>query len=192
MAFSSFSSGHRGLLQLAGAWGVAAVVIVIGVARFEDIRTALGLRLEPEDFGVHAQSGSGKPKRRAESAGDKTVVIAASPNGHFETRAQVNGRTVEVMVDTGATMVALTHEDAAAAGIHPSASDFRFSVSTANGSARVAQVMLDQVSIGDITVRDIKAVVAQPGRLTMSLLGMTFLGELSKTEISRGQLTLQE
>ena len=65
-------------------------------------------------------------------------------------------------------------------------------VNTANGVARVAPVMLDQISIDDITIRNVRAVVAERGRLNQTLLGMTFLGQLSRAEMSRGILTLQE
>lgn len=189
MAFSKLSTGTRGLLQLAAAWGIGALVIVMGIAHFDEIRAGLGMRLEAEDFGVRA---SVQPDGKKNVGSDRTVAIAANHAGHFETRAKINGRTVNVMVDTGATMVALTFEDAATAGIHPSVNDFRQSVSTANGHARVAPVYLDQISIDDIIVRDVRAVVAEPGRLGVSLLGMSFLGQLAKFEFSRGQLLMQE
>lgn len=187
---SSFSSGHRGLLNLAAIWGASAVAVVLCITHFDTIRTALGLKLNPEDFGVHGAAATTSSKK--ESTGDKIVTIAANPSGHYETKAKINGRSVHVLVDTGATMVALTFDDAAAAGIHPSKSDYTHRVNTANGQGRVAPVHLDEVSIGDITVRDVRAVVAEPGRLSQSLLGMSFLGQLQKTEISRGVLTLQD
>ncbi len=186
---SSFSSGHRGLLHLAAIWGTSAVAVVLCITNFDAVRTTLGLKLEPEDFGVH---GAAATTSKNESTGDRIVTIAANPSGHYETRAKINGRSVHVLVDTGATMVALTFEDAAAAGIHPNRSDFTHRVNTANGQGRVAPVHLDEVSIGDIIVRDVRAVVAEPGRLGQSLLGMSFLGQLQKTEISRGVLTLQD
>lgn len=171
-------------------WLGGFITVVVCIVYFDEIRTVLGIRLTPEDFGLHATNA---PSRKAdETPGDKTVTIAANQAGHYETKVNINGRSVHVMVDTGATMVALSHEDAAAAGIHPSRSDFTQRVSTANGFSRVAPVMLDEVSIHDITVRDVRAVVAEPGRLQTSLLGMSFLSQLKKTEISRGVLTLQD
>ena len=79
------------------------------------------------------------------------------------------------MVDTGATMVALTYEDAERAGIRLKPSDFTRGVSTANGVTRVAPVTLERVSIGDITVRNVAASVSERGRLQTTLLGMSFL-----------------
>ena len=90
------------------------------------------------------------------------------------------------MVDTGASIVALTFEDAASAGIHVRDPEFTHRVSTANGVARVAMITLDSVAIDDIMVRNVRAAVAERGKLTKTLLGMSFLGQLSRTEMSRG------
>ena len=108
------------------------------------------------------------------------------------TEAQVNGRTIEVMVDTGASIVALTWEDAERAGIYVRPSEFTHRVNTANGTARVAPVTIEAISIGGITVRDVRAAVSEPGKLSGTLLGMTFLGRLSRAELRRGTLILEE
>jgi len=191
------SSGTKGLLHLAASWLAMVAVTAATILYFDDIRTLLGLKLEPGDLGIVAEAASDPGKGdevRGRSAGpaEGVVVIRAGRNGHFETRAYVNGRAVDVLVDTGATTVALTYEDARAAGIFPSEADFRHRVSTANGTARVALVTLDRVSIDGITVRDVRAVVAEPGRLETTLLGMSFLGQLRRAEMSRGVLTLEQ
>jgi aspartyl protease family protein len=126
----------------------------------------------------------------AESYGN--VTLRANDNGHFETTAEVNGRDVEVMVDTGATMVALTYEDAERAGIYLSPSDFTHSVSTANGTAKVAPIEIGSISIGNITVRNVSGAVSERGNLHKTLLGMTFLGRLSRVEMRRNDLVLYE
>src|SRR5690242_8652947 len=77
-----------------------------------------------------------------------TVSIPAGNYGHFETGAEINGRDVDVMVDTGASLVALTYEDAAKAGIYVSPSDFTHFAQTANGTARVAPITISKISIG--------------------------------------------
>jgi aspartyl protease family protein len=123
-----------------------------------------------------------------ESYGD--VTLQATDNGHFETTAEVNGRDVEVMVDTGATMVALTYEDAERAGIYLARSDFTHSVSTANGMAKVAPIEIGSISIGSITLRNVRGVVSERGNLHKTLLGMTFLGRLSRVEMRRNDLVL--
>lgn len=120
------------------------------------------------------------------------VTLRASDGGHFETTAEVNGRDVDVMVDTGATLVALTYEDAERAGIFLTPADFTHQVSTANGIAKVAPVELASVSIGGITVRNVRGAVSERGNLHKTLLGMTFLGRLSRVEMRRNDLVLHE
>lgn len=189
----AYSTGARNGLKLAAVWAGMLGALVLTFLHFGELRQALGLKLEPGDFGALVDAGDkGPPRGSASRAADRTVEIRASSNGHFHTTAYVNGRAVDVMVDTGATIVALTWEDAQRAGLFVKASDFRHKVSTANGTAKVAAVTLDLVSIGDITVRNVQAAVAEPGKLQTTLLGMTFLGELSRTEMSRGTLLLQQ
>lgn len=121
-----------------------------------------------------------------------TVELAASDNGHFFTPADVNGRSINVLVDTGATTVTLTYEDAEQAGIYLSPSDFTRTGRTANGTASFAPVRLATVAIGDITVRDVEAGVAEPGKLHVTLLGMSFISKLSRADIRDGRLILHE
>jgi aspartyl protease family protein len=89
-------------------------------------------------------------------------------------------------------VVALTADDADTAGIFVRDRDFTGRIQTANGSARVAPVVLDEVTIGDITVRDVRAVVSEPGALSVSLLGMTFLNQLDRVDMRSGKLILQD
>ena len=121
-----------------------------------------------------------------------TASIAASNYGHFETQADINGRTINVMVDTGATLVALTYDDAASLGIFVTPSDFTHQTQTANGVARVAPVTIARISIGDITVRNVRGIVSEQGKLAQTLLGMSFLGRLSRVEMRGRTLELQE
>ncbi len=188
----AFSSGTKSSMQLAIGWCVAAVMAAGVVTHFEEVRTALGLKLDIDAFEPVSQAYPARQQVAAAQRSDRTVEIRAGSGGHFETRAHINGRPVDVMVDTGATAVALTWEDARAAGIHLSDSDFRQRVSTANGTARVAAVMLDSISIEDITVRNVRAVVAEAGKLQTTLLGMSFLSRLGKAEMSRGTLILSQ
>lgn len=127
-----------------------------------------------------------------ENVNGSEVELKANPRGHFETSAEINGRSIEVMVDTGATMVALTAEDAERAGIYTSARDFTHSAHTANGTAKVAPVRISQISIGGITVRDVDGAVAETGKLNQSLLGMSFLKKLNGVEMRGKSLFLRE
>ncbi len=112
-----------------------------------------------------------------------TVTLQARGDGHFYAPVRLNGRPVETVVDTGATSVALSYEDAAAAGIYVGDSDFTLRTLTANGIARAAPVMIDRIELDGITVRNVRATVAEPGRLHITLLGMSFLGKLARFEM---------
>jgi aspartyl protease family protein len=120
----------------------------------------------------------------------RQMVLAADARGHFLATATVNGRAIDVVVDTGATYVALTSETAGRLGIYPARSEFNIPMSTANGSIGAAAVMLAEIRLGDITIRDVQATVMPPGVLPVNLLGMSFLGKLAKFQVSGGQLVL--
>jgi aspartyl protease family protein len=121
----------------------------------------------------------------------RTVTVAGDRRGHFLVETAVDGRRLSMLVDTGASVVALTAEDAAAAGLRPFPSDFTRRISTANGEVAVAAVRIRELRIGDIHVRNVEAVVMPAGRLGVSLLGMSFLRQLRSFDISDGRLTLR-
>ena len=87
-------------------------------------------------------------------ADSRSVIVSRDGRGHFQLNARVDGRRVSFMVDTGASVIALTADDAATLGIHPAASEFSALVSTANGTVKAAPIELDRVEIEDITVRN--------------------------------------
>ena len=190
----AWTSGNKQLLREAISWGVVAVVAVAAISHFETLKTGaeqmLGLPTASEV--AEARRTVRTPPAAKPVNRDSVVEIEAERNGHFNTEADINGRSIPVMIDTGATMVVLSYEDAERAGLMLTDKDFTRSVSTANGVARVAPVTLDRVSIGNITVRDVPAAVAESGRLGTSLLGMTFLSRLSRFDMRSGRLVLQE
>jgi aspartyl protease family protein len=120
------------------------------------------------------------------------ATLRADARGHFLGEAIVNGRQIDVMVDTGATSVALTDETAWRLGIRPPASAYSIPVSTANGTMLAAHVRLEEIRLGGVTVRDVEALVGKGDKLGVNLLGMSFLSRLSKFEMTSGQLVLTE
>ena len=116
--------------------------------------------------------------------------IAPDRFGQFQTTVEIDGERLPVLVDTGATFVALSAEDADRIGIRPLASDFRYVVETANGRASVAKVQLATVRLGGIEVHDVTALVGARGQLSQTLLGMSFLSRLSGVRIDHGRLAL--
>ena len=189
--------------SIVGSWIFAGCCMVGSVVYFNELkavgRWALGVPAidaakERSVSGrtVVAEPGQQSTPAFAESSGGGTVVLHSDRSGHFYTSALVNGRSIDVLVDTGATSVALTAEDAERAGIFVRPSDFTHRASTANGMARIAPVNIDQISIGGITVRNVKGAVLEQGKLSSTLLGMTCLGRLSRAEMRRGTLLLEE
>jgi aspartyl protease family protein len=125
------------------------------------------------------------------SPSSRSVTLRDDGSGHFRTDARVDGRRVEFLIDTGATAVVLRKSTAARLGIYPSASEYTARVTTANGEVRAAVVQLDAVEIGDITVRDVRALVQTDETIQMDLLGMTFLSRVRWT-YDRGKLVLEQ
>jgi aspartyl protease family protein len=166
---------------------------VIGVVYAAELK-ALGyqaLGITPPDVRLAAMSTSSPIPVANPAASGRQIELKASRNGHFMADAEVNGRRIEVMVDTGASIIALTYEDAETIGVAPSPRDFTHQVSTANGVARVAPVRLDRVMIGDILVRDVQAAVAERGKLNVTLLGNSFLSRVSY-RVANGRLILED
>jgi aspartyl protease family protein len=123
--------------------------------------------------------------------GEQAVRIRRRMDGHFIARTQINGATVGMLVDTGASTVVLTTADAQKAGIDLAQLAYTVPVQTANGAAFAAPVRLRRLAIGPIAVNNVDALVAQPGVLRESLLGMNFLRRLRSYEFSGEYLTLR-
>ena len=113
-------------------------------------------------------------------------------NGHFYFNTKMNGASVKVMVDTGATGVAINRSTARRMGIKLSNSDFKYKSQTANGIAYYASAKIDEIKIGRVVVYDVRAAVLKDSSLSETLLGMTFLRKLKKFEVSNGTLILTQ
>ena len=96
-----------------------------------------------------------------------------------------------MIVDTGASTVVLRPEDARKAGIQVGALDYSVPVETANGRAFAARVKLERVSLGELTLEKVEALVTRPGALQQSLLGMSFLSRLRSYEFSGNKLLMK-
>ncbi|MFC2979703.1 retropepsin-like aspartic protease family protein [Roseicyclus marinus] len=118
------------------------------------------------------------------------VVVPMDRDGHFYLTLDVNGVPVRFVVDTGASEMVLSGQDAARVGIAPDDLIFSGRAFTANGMVATAPVRLDRVDLGGIVDHDVRAVVNQ-GDLEESLLGMTYLNRFERLEISRGQMVLE-
>jgi len=104
----------------------------------------------------------------------------------------VAGEDRVILVDTGASVIALKSEDAAALGIRPVGRDYMGMVGTANGTVRVAPVELGTVEVDDLEVHNVAAVVMPSGALGENLLGLSFLRRLRRFEFADGKLVLEQ
>jgi aspartyl protease family protein len=158
-------------------WVVVGLLLVVGYSyRFElhDVADRVLAELVPG---------------RAISHG-RTVEVARTNAGDFAIQAQINGARVPMVLDTGASSVVLTRDDAKAAGLPIEVLNYTVNIDTANGRTRAAPVTIDRIAIGGLVERSIDALVAQPGQLKTSLLGMSFLNRLQSWEVSGDRLLL--
>ncbi len=156
-------------LRQAGAWVVIFGGTVLAVASYQ---------------------GAGfLPFQSQTTLSDGRIELALQPDGHYYLTALVNDVPIEFVVDTGATQVVLSQEDARRAGIHLDGLRFIGTASTANGLVRTAPVHLGTLQVGDMIDKNLRAVV-NAGPMEGSLLGMSYLSRFEKIEITRGRLIL--
>ncbi len=127
----------------------------------------------------------------AVSSGRRSITIPRDRRGHFQTEARVDGRRIDFMVDTGASVIALTAVDAKRLGIFPSFNDYKAEVRTANGTVKAAPVTLNSVDVGGLVVRDVRALVMPDKALSENLLGLSYLTKLKRFEYADGKLVLE-
>lgn len=142
----------------------------------------------PQAFESEPQPEQPVPMIRAAVAG--RALVPADASGHYVADARINGRAVTAMIDTGASVVALSDGTARRLGIFPLRSAYTEPVATANGVVSAAPVTLSDIRIGAVTVRNVEALVLPAEVLEVDLLGMSFLGRLRKFETSAGQMLL--
>ncbi len=171
------------IMALAGvlsAVGAARAVVAIDAmnhgARAEAATTA-AIAVESEDSTL--------------ASAPAAASVVKSSDGHYWAEASVNGSRVKFLVDTGATAVALSLADATRLGISPSTLTYNRTVITADGKARAAAVQLASVAIGGARVENVDALVIEKG-LETSLLGMSYLGRLSRFEATPQALILRQ
>jgi len=119
------------------------------------------------------------------------VVAARRMDGSFLVLGEVNGRETRFIFDTGASTVVLRAENAAALGFKPETLNYSIPVSTANGAALAAPVVIERLTIGTITERNVRALIARSGVLHANLLGMSFLERLGSYEVRGNRLILR-
>ena len=159
-------------LQQIAVWGMIFIGAAAGYGLWGDITR-----------------NSGIPRQSYET-GTGAVTIPRSADGHYYLTALVNGQAIRFVVDTGATDMVLTRQDAERAGLSPETLNYLGRAKTANGEVRTAYVRLSEVQLGEVRDFDVPAVV-NDGEMPQSLLGMGYLQRWGRIEIANGELILK-
>jgi aspartyl protease family protein len=166
-------------IEAALFWALVGFVLVFAYTYRIELR-AVGDRVMAELVPGHAAQ-----------RGAYIVEIVRGRAGDFQVAAKVNGARVAMVLDTGASSVVLTQEAAKTAGLPLELLNYSVNVDTANGRSRAAPVTIDRLVVGDIVERAVPALIAQPGHLRTSLLGMSFLNRLESWEVRGDKLMLR-
>ncbi|MCC1493438.1 TIGR02281 family clan AA aspartic protease [Cognatishimia sp. F0-27] len=174
MVFWVFVQGRERLstkIKQLAAWGFIFLGVIAGFGLWEDIRrTVLPTQT------VFAEEGR--------------IELPRAPDGHYYATLDINGVPTRFVVDTGATAMVLTYDDARRIGLDAEDLVFVGSANTANGLVRTAPVTLSSVAMGPFVERDFRAYVNE-GEMRQSLLGMTYLQRFDRLEITGGRLVLE-
>jgi aspartyl protease family protein len=164
---------------------IVAVAVVSAIGAAQGLTAFAGSRAP---LPAPAQAQSLLPD--AGAAAPQAAQVSKAADGHYWAQANVNGRWIRFLVDTGASAVALTGADAQRLGLDLDSLDYTRPVNTASGQTKAAVVKLDQVTVAGARVEDVDALVVRDG-LSTSLLGMSYLGRLSRFEATKTALILR-
>lgn len=165
-------------------WALVAFVLV-AVYTYRDEVLSIGQRIAGELV-------PGMPVALETTEKGRAVVrVRKQADGQFVARTSVNGETLSMIVDTGASSIVLTRDDARRAGVDVESLSYTVPVLTANGTAQAARIRLGRVAVGSVGLDNVEALIAEGGVLHKSLLGMSFLSRLRSYEFSGDFLTLR-
>jgi aspartyl protease family protein len=159
------------LAQYAAVWSFIFIGAIVAAGLWDDIRTTVA------------------PRQSVMMEGAR-IEVPQAPDGHYYIEMAVNGVPIRFVVDTGASELVLSREDAARAGIAPDTLIYSGRAYTANGMVETAPVILDTVTLGSTPETGIRAVV-NASDMPDSLLGMSYLQRFARLEISGGRLVLE-
>lgn len=195
LAMLVFMLGNPELRRYAGRLGEPTRDLAIWLGITFVLVAAYSYRQEASDLVARVTGELAPPGDAmtvdARAPGERAIRIRRRGDGHFIANALVDGVRIPMLVDTGASTIVLRQADATAMGIDIRNLSYSISVQTANGTTYAAAVRLRDVSIGPIQLKDLDALVAGPGALSESLLGLNFLRRLRSYEFSGDFLTLR-
>ena len=182
--FSSYRGRFTKAIRDAVTWGGMMLALIAGYS-YRD-------QLMPVAQRIAGELIPGAPIQfNTNDANSHGVRIRKQANGQFVAQTHANGAKINMVVDTGASTIVLNPSDAKRAGIKINELNYSIPVQTANGTTFTARVRLRNVSIGPIGIDNVEALIARPGALRESLLGMSFLSRLRSYEFSGDFLTLR-
>ncbi len=175
-------------------WREAARHLVLWLAIILVLMAGYLYRYELQDVASRLTAGlvPGSPISTTATDGRAQVTLLRTDDRHFTANAQANGASLNMLVDTGASIVVLTEADARSSGIDTNSLRYDFPVSTANGVTTAARIQLETLVIGEIERRNVHAMVAPANALDTSLLGMNFLSQLTSFEFRGDRLILTD
>ena len=177
--------------------GNGCLILWVGGAMLAALVAGLGGRALPSEAEgnepiVVKEQGKGLSSSESEAEpgyGPQAIVLERASDGHFYADAQVNGQTIRMLVDTGATAIALARDDARRAGVGISIGMPTVVGQGASGDVHGEVVSLDHVTLGEAEAEDLHAVVLDDGQI--SLLGQSFLSRFESVEIKGDRMVLR-
>ncbi|MEL7150627.1 MAG: TIGR02281 family clan AA aspartic protease [Pseudomonadota bacterium] len=160
-----------GTARMALVWGMIFVGIVAVYGLWDDIRSDV-------------------LPRQSVATEDRVIEVPRSNDRHFNLTMRLNGEPIDFVVDTGATDIVLSLQDARRAGLNPDDLAFSGTARTANGTVSTAYTRIDEVAIGPVTFSNVRVAV-NGGEMRGSLLGMSFLDRFERMEITGNRLRLE-
>jgi aspartyl protease family protein len=168
------------LTKLVGISLFGSAALAMGVAQMREHPEVIATMIQPAPIPQQKASS----QSIASTSGNSATLFADS-RGHFYADIQIRGAPLKVLVDTGASLVAMSFEDAAKIGVRSSPSDRKAQFNTANGIVTATLVRVPEIRLQGITVFDVEAAIMPQGVMKGTLLGMSFMKKLSSFE-SRG------
>ena len=166
-------------------------VAAVAAVYFSGNQDLLDIYLPQQSLAAEDSAGAPPAVQQASQSMPGQEEIAAGPGGHFTATFQVNGRSVNGLIDTGATVVAINETTARRIGISVSSLDYRYAVTTANGATKAAHITLNRIDLGSLRVKDVDAFVLKDQSLSGMLVGMSFMNKLKSYKVQDGVLYLK-
>lgn len=181
----------RNIILIGAVIGVSVSVPMLYEANPGAFDAMLRREVAPASDGP-IEVATARPERPDERLTGRKVSVPADASGHFRAEFRFNGRPVEGLLDTGATMIAINTSTARRLGLSVARSDYRHEVKTANGTTKGALARLDKVELGRIRVSDLDVLVLEDEALGGTLVGMNFMKELARFQVEGDSMVLEQ